>query len=69
MPNSNRINVPIPDKYIGAELEITVFPLKEISIAKPMNTNKSRAIGILERKASFTEIGDGKITMEELLGL
>ena len=64
-PSSNRINVPIPDKYIGAELEITVFPLKEISITKP----KSRTIGILEGKASFTEIGDGKITMEEFLGL
>ncbi|MDR0683313.1 MAG: hypothetical protein LBG15_15955 [Dysgonamonadaceae bacterium] len=32
-PKSNRISLPIPDKYIGTELEITVFPLKEISIA------------------------------------
>ena len=68
-PSSNRINVPIPDKYIGAELEVTVFPIREISIAKPMNTNQSRTIGILEGKASFKEEGDGKITIEEFLGL
>jgi hypothetical protein len=33
IPKSNRISFPIPDKYIGTELEITVFPLKEISTA------------------------------------
>ena len=69
MPDSNRISVPIPDKYIGAELEITVFPVNEISIVKSVNTNKKRNIGILEGKASFTETGDGKITIEEFLGL
>jgi len=68
-PNSNFVSIPIPDKYIGTELEITVFPLDEISVAKPADTNKRRTIGILEGKASFKETGDGKITMEEFLGL
>jgi len=30
MPDSNRITVPIPDRYIGAELEILIFPIKEV---------------------------------------
>ena len=29
-PNSNRISVPIPDRYIGTELEILVFPISEV---------------------------------------
>ena len=33
-PNSNCISVPIPDKYIGTELEILVFPVNEISTSK-----------------------------------
>jgi len=31
MPDSNRISVPIPDKYIGTELEILIFPVSEVS--------------------------------------
>ena len=30
VPENNRINVPIPDKYIGTKLEILVFPINEI---------------------------------------
>jgi hypothetical protein len=30
-PNSEQITFPIPEKYIGTELEIIVFPLKEVS--------------------------------------
>jgi hypothetical protein len=30
---------------------------------------KKREIGILEGKSCFSEIGDGKITIEEFLGL
>ena len=33
-PTGNCINVPIPDKYIGIELEILVFPINEISTSK-----------------------------------
>ena len=32
-PDSNCINVPIPDKYIGTKLEILVFPVNEVSIS------------------------------------
>ena len=68
-PESNFISFPIPDKYIGTELEITVFPIDEISVAKPTAKSKKRIIGILEGKASFKETGNGKITIEEFLGL
>ncbi|MDR0865836.1 MAG: hypothetical protein LBO74_13030 [Candidatus Symbiothrix sp.] len=34
-PDSNLISFPIPEKYIGTELEITIFPIKEMSITKP----------------------------------
>jgi hypothetical protein len=30
-PDSEQITLPIPEKYIGTELEITIFPLKDIS--------------------------------------
>jgi hypothetical protein len=30
-PNSEQITFPIPEQYIGAELEIIVFPIKDAS--------------------------------------
>ena len=30
-PDSNRISIPIPDRYIGTELEILVFPVHKVS--------------------------------------
>jgi hypothetical protein len=30
-PNSNVINFPIPDKYIGTKLELMLFPVEEVS--------------------------------------
>ena len=30
-PVSNRINVPIPDMYIGTKLEILVFPVNDVT--------------------------------------
>ena len=68
-PDSNLVSFSIPDKYIGTELEITVFPLSEIPVTDSTDTNKKRVIGILEGKVSFKETGNGKITMEEFLGL
>ena len=32
-PNSNSVNFPIPDKYVGTELEILVFPIREAAIS------------------------------------
>ena len=29
-PYNNLISVPIPDRYIGAELEVLVFPISEV---------------------------------------
>jgi hypothetical protein len=29
-PSNNRLIVPIPDKYIGTELEILVFPVSDV---------------------------------------
>ena len=68
-PDSNFVRIPIPDRYIGSELEITVLPLNKDLVAAPTGTKKRRVIGILEGKAFFKEIGNGKITMEEFLGL
>ena len=33
-PNSNYVNLSIPDRYVGTELEILVFPINEISSYK-----------------------------------
>jgi hypothetical protein len=33
-PDSNVVNFPIPDKYVGKEIEIMIFPLNEISVIK-----------------------------------
>jgi len=37
-PAGNRINVSIPDRYIGIELEILIFPINEVSATKLENT-------------------------------
>jgi hypothetical protein len=37
IPDSNHITVPIPDKYIGTELEVLIFPINETS---PSNEKK-----------------------------
>jgi len=31
--NSNLVSVPIPDRYVGSELEILVFPIKEVMVS------------------------------------
>ena len=44
---------------------------KTVAVLVPFaeSNNASRKIGILEGKASFSEVGNGKITEEEFLGL
>ena len=32
-PDSNRISFPIPDEYIGTELEIMIFPIREVLVS------------------------------------
>ena len=36
-PDSNNINVSIPDRYVGIKLEITVSPIKEVLDTKTEN--------------------------------
>ena len=33
-PDSNHVNVLIPEKYVGTELEILVFPINEVIFSK-----------------------------------
>jgi hypothetical protein len=33
IPDSEQITFPIPEKYIGTELEIIIFPIKDVSPA------------------------------------
>ena len=43
---------------------------KPVAMIVPIeNVDSPRRIGILDGKATFKEIGDGKITEEEFLGL
>jgi hypothetical protein len=30
-PDSEQVTFPIPEKYVGTELEIIIFPLKDVS--------------------------------------
>ena len=34
MPDTNCVTVPIPNKYIGTELEILIFPVSEVFLSK-----------------------------------
>jgi len=42
---------------------------KPVAMIVPMEKNIPRKIGVLDGKATFKKIGDGKITEEEFLGL
>jgi hypothetical protein len=44
-PDSNCINVSIPDRYIGTELEILVFPIKEIFSPKKRMPDTDASFG------------------------
>ena len=46
-PDSNLVRVPIPDRYIGTELEILVFPINEVfeSKAKKKNPDVDKSFG------------------------
>jgi hypothetical protein len=71
-PDSNHINVSIPDKYIGMELEILVSPINEILTAK---TEKGNMLSISmqqalddERKGRITKLVNHKNAVAEILG-
>ena len=46
-PNNNTIIFPIPEKYVGKALEISIFPVEEISVE-----NKKTELSVSE-DASF----------------
>jgi hypothetical protein len=54
-PDSEQITFPIPEKYIGTELEIIIFPLKDVS---PISTNaqKSLYLGALKGNLKWRTI-------------
>ena len=53
----------------GEEVEILYGRSKRpVAHVSPIQ-RKARKIGTLEGVASFSEVGDGKITMEEFLGM
>ena len=59
MPDSNHVTVPIPEKYIGTELEILIIPINEVSSFK---TDKN----IFDIDLSFGGWADMKKTTEEI---
>ena len=63
IPDNNMLTFPIPDKYIGSELEISVLPLNDIS--KSFYSNKPREIGILDGKIEIEFSDDFKMTTIE----
>ena len=57
-PNNNLISVPIPDRYIGTELEVLVFPINEVF--------ESNAKTELDVDISFGGWADMNKTTEEI---
>jgi hypothetical protein len=47
------------------------YTVRELKVRRAVSNKKrgKRKIGILDGKATFKEKGDGKITLEEFLGL
>jgi len=58
-PDSNRISFPIPNEYIGAELEIIIFPIREVLTS---SIEKKKPDG----DASFGAWADMNKTTEEI---
>jgi len=58
-PDSNNISVSIPDRYIGTELEILVFPIHEI-----FTSNMKKKMPDIDR--SFGGWADMDKTTEEI---
>ena len=56
-------------REILGETDETIIQKLWIMLNSHRSVQKSRRIGIMEGKAFFKEEGNGKITMEEFLGL
>jgi hypothetical protein len=70
-PNSNVVTLPIPDNYIGTELEIIVFPLMETQVNKPKKKTRTVMDPSLDAWADMnddaTKSKQRKRAMERLL--
>jgi hypothetical protein len=53
-PNDKQIILPIPEKYVGTELEIIVFPVKDASSAS-MTPPKRPIFGCAKGKFKMTD--------------
>ena len=75
IPDSNCINISIPDKYVGMELEILVSPLNEGMATKTEKTTPDIDMSLkkwanMNKKKQYLEPNDDlrrAITMDELL--
>ena len=73
-PKNDRINLSIPKKYIGLELEILVYPTNEISTCKAemkqdntLSKSMQKAIDD-EKKGHITKLVNHKNAVAEILG-
>jgi hypothetical protein len=76
-PDSRHINVAIPEKYIGMELEVLVFPTNEILTCKSERKNPNETHNMLsismqqalddERKGRITKLFNHKNAVAEIL--
>jgi hypothetical protein len=59
-PDSKQITFPIPEKYIGTELEIIIFPLKDVS---PVSAHLQKApiFGCAKGKFKMTDDFDAPL--------
>ena len=73
-PDNNWVNVSIPDRYVGAELEILVFPINEVSSCKAENKkdymlseSMQKALDD-EQQGRITKLVNHKNAVAEILG-
>jgi hypothetical protein len=64
-PDSRHINVAIPEKYIGMELEVLVFPANETHGV--LSISMQQALDD-ERKGRITKLVNHKNAVAEILG-
>jgi hypothetical protein len=59
-PDSKQITLPIPEKYIGTELEVIVFPVKEAS-ADSVSLRKKSVFGCAKGKIKIADDFDAPL--------
>jgi hypothetical protein len=54
-PDSDQITLPIPEKYVGTELEIIIFPLNDVSSVSSAHAQKSPVFGCAKGKFKMAD--------------